>query len=83
MLFGDELQVKGNFVQVKGNFVQVKGNLLQVKGNLLQVKGNLLQVKGNLLQENIILTCNNEFSVDNLKNISLYILKMLDFLSRG
>ena len=62
MLFGDELQVKGNFVQVKGN---------------------LLQVKGNLLQENIILTCNNEFSVDNLKNISLYILKMLDFLSRG
>ena len=69
MLFGDELQVKGNFVQVKGN--------------LLQVKGNFVQVKGNLLQENIILTCNNEFSVDNLKNISLYILKMLDFLSRG
>ena len=62
MLFGDELQVKGNFVQVKGN---------------------LLQVKGNLLQENIISTCNNEFSVDNLKNISLYILKMLDFLSCG
>ena len=76
MLFGDELQVKGNLLQVKGNFVQVKGNFVQVKGNFVQVKGNLLQ-------ENIILTCNNEFSVDNLKNISLYILKMLDFLSCG
>ena len=52
-------------------------------GDELQVKGNFVQVKGNLLQENIILTCNNEFSVDNLKKISLYILKILHFLSCG